>query len=425
MKRKILFFNMVLLVLVMPADLYAREKREMSIDQVMRLAELNSPKLSASRFREIAAERSVDVARSNYFPTVNAEAIDSTGFPASSAGVGVTGLMGSPYRSGYSVGLVAEQTIYDFGRTYYDVEASKNATEYSKQNTRVNIYEVKQLALQAFYDCAFYKTQRDIWGHLSDESAIITHEAQKFVNTGQRSIVDRYLSKAQTEEARTAQAFFATRLDESIHVLAAIMNISDHAFSCPSLPSRLTSALNPNSGIESSPLLTRAVANSRVAEARLKQQQSGFYPKIVAVASVGAMADARLEPKKNYAAGLGIVLPLLDLHTSGEIHRAQAVASASEKELEAQRQYVTIMNAKYDEDIRASTVRLQHLDEEFAIAKKAFDTAKKRYFALEGDLIDLREAFRNLARVETTIEDTRTHLLQASGAKALLNGGGG
>jgi outer membrane protein TolC len=161
MKRKILFFNMVLLVLVMPADLYAREKREMSIDQVMRLAELNSPKLSASRFREIAAERSVDVARSNYFPTVNAEAIDSTGFPASSAGVGVTGLMGSPYRSGYSVGLVAEQTIYDFGRTYYDVEASKNATEYSKQNTRVNIYEVKQLALQAFYDCAFYKTQRN------------------------------------------------------------------------------------------------------------------------------------------------------------------------------------------------------------------------------------------------------------------------
>ncbi len=32
--------------------------------------------------------------------------------------------MGSPYRSGYGAGFVAQQTIYDFGRTYYDVEAS-------------------------------------------------------------------------------------------------------------------------------------------------------------------------------------------------------------------------------------------------------------------------------------------------------------
>ncbi len=44
---------------------------------------------------------------------------------------------------------------------------------------------------------------------LTHESGIITKEAQHFVDTGQVSIVDKYLSKAQTEEAQTAQAFFA------------------------------------------------------------------------------------------------------------------------------------------------------------------------------------------------------------------------
>jgi hypothetical protein len=37
-------------------------------------------------------------------------------------------------------------------------------------------------------------------------------------------------------------------------------------------------------------------------------------------------------------------------------------------------------------------------------------------------LIDLREAFRNIARVESEIEITRTRLLQSKGSKALLNG---
>ncbi len=59
---------------------------------------------------------------------------------------------------------------------------------------------------------------------------------------------------------------------------------------------------------------------------------------------------------------------------------------------------------------------------EFDLAIKAFNVAKKRYFSFEGELIDLREAFRNLARVETEIQETRTRLLQASGSKALLNG---
>ncbi len=420
--RKLLCLSIFLMMF--SVNILAAEKRIMSIDEVMHLAEINSPQLSADRFRELAAKKSVDIARANYFPTLSFEALDSSGFPGSSAATGVTGLMDSPYRKGLTGGLVAEQIVYDFGRTYYDVEASKHESEYTQQNTRVSIYQIKQLALQTFYECTFFQAQQKKWEILAKESCIITKEAQHFVNTGQRSIVDRYLSKAQTEEAETAQAFYATRVKESIHRLAVIMGTGDENFTCPFLPHQLTSSLNPNIGFESSPLLTRAIVGTKVAQSRLKQEKAKFFPKIVAVASAGEMSSSRLEPKKEYAAGIGLIFPIVDFHITGEIQRAKAVASAKAKDVEAEKQYLGEMNAKYDEIIKSSQVKLKHLSYEYELAIKGFKAAKQRYFSLEGDLIDLREAWRNRARVETEVDQTRTQLLQASGSKALLNGGG-
>ena len=60
--------------------------------------------------------------------------------------------------------------------------------------------------LSSFYVCSMFKTQRDIWKHLMLESGLINKEVQKFVNTGQVDIVDRYLSRAQYEESETAYA---------------------------------------------------------------------------------------------------------------------------------------------------------------------------------------------------------------------------
>lgn len=401
------------------------EKKILSVDEVMQLTEINSPQISADKFRELVAQKSVDVAKANYYPTLSFEAIDSTGFPGSSAATGITGLMDSPFRSGLAAGLVAKQIVYDFGRTYYDVQATKHETEYAKQNTRVSLYQIKQLALVTYYDCTFFHTEQDTWKTLESESSVITKEAQHFVNTGQRSIVDRYLSQAETEEAQTAQAFYAERLKKSVERLATIMNMGVDHFGCPVLPNQLTASLNPNTGYDSSPFLTRAIVGAKIADARLKQEKSKFLPQIIAVASVGDMANARLVSKQDYAAGIGIEWPIVDFRSTGEIQKAKEAVYASQQEVEAQKQFLSEENAKYDEIIRSSQVRLQHLAYEYDLAITAFKEAKKRYFSLEGTLIDLREAWRNLARVETQIDETRTQLLQASGSKALLNGEAG
>ncbi len=66
--------------------------------------------------------------------------------------------------------------------------------------------------------------------------------------------------------------------------------------------------------MESSPFLARAMV-IQSCSITFKAKKSEFYPKIVAVASVGEMASAKLVQKKDYSGGIGIVLPLFDFHT--------------------------------------------------------------------------------------------------------------
>jgi outer membrane protein len=402
----------------------AKEARPLSLDEAMHLAEINSPSLSAAEFNEIAAKKSIDIARAAYYPTINAEAIDSVGFPGSSNVLGIEGLMGSPFRKGVAGGIVAQQIIWDFGRTFYSVETAKHEAESTHQNTRVTVYQVKQFTLQLYYECSKFRTLRDDWSNLSKESAIITKEALHFVNTGQVSIVDKYLSKAETERAITAEVFFAEQMHQAINQLAVLMGISSNTFTCPRLSNRLTSTLNPNTPIDQSPFLWRAVADANAAQAKLEEAKAGFMPKIVAVASTGDMekTNPKTIKKTEYAAGIGITLPLFNLEVRGNIQRAAALAVGKNQEVCAQKLFLEETNAKYDRLICSSEVRLHHLSYQFQLAKKAFKVAKERYFTLEGNLIDLREAFRDLSEVETDIENTRTLLLQAKGSKALLNG---
>lgn len=394
-----------------------------SLTTVLQLAEKNSRLLSAANFREIAAAKSINVAQANYFPTLNAEAIDSAGFPGSSGLTDVGGVMGSPYRKGAAAGLVAQQTVFDFGRTAADVETAKYESEYSQQNTKVTQYQVKQLALQTFYTCASFRTQRDTWTQLAAESNEITQQAERFVNTGQRSVVDGDLSLAQTEETQTAEAFFNARLIEATRELAIIMGIPANSFSCPALPDHIDYSLNTNTDTTHSPLFVRSQLSAKIAQAKLQREKAGYYPKIIATASDGALESARLVNKQNYSVGVGVVIPLVDMRSYGDVQRAAALASAQQQDVAAEQQYLEETNVNYDETIDAAKVRLVDLNQELDLANKAFNTAKQRYVTLQGTLIDLREAFRNLARTRAEIDTTREQLLQASGAKALLNGG--
>ena len=70
----------------------------------------------------------------------------------------------------------------------------------------------------------------------------------------------------------------------------------------------------------------------------------------------------------------------------------------------------------------SARVRVQHLDGELRIALDAFNVAKKRYFGMKGDLVDVRDSLKNLERVEENLNFARIEFAQYSAYQAVLNG---
>lgn len=420
--RRLLFAVAACLIAAIAAP-NARAAHELTLSEVMAQAEQNSPRLKAARLEEKAAHEGVGAAQSAYSPSVAAEGIDSWGFPGSSGALGIGGLMGSSYRSGAAAGLLATDTLFDFGRTYFNVKTAQQLEDLQRVGFQVDRYGVDLDVLRTFYACSRFRSEHEVWDGLHGEIQLVANEVVKYVGTGQRSVVDKYLAQAQVEEARTNRNYFQSRMNSTVARLQLLTGSAEAGLSCPALPALGASIPVYGTG-EENPYVRRSEAEVELAKSRLAERKSDYLPKIVGVASVGTMERVRLVNRADYSGGLGVILPLFDgLGTVRRVGEARATLDAKTQELGAVRLQMDETNARYDEIIDASKARIEHLEREQKLAEEGFSVAKNRYFKFQGTLVDLRDALRNIGRIETDLRDTQANLLEAEGSKALLNGG--
>ncbi|HXT01843.1 MAG TPA: TolC family protein [Elusimicrobiota bacterium] len=400
-----------------------RAAHELTLAEVMGQAEQNSPRLKAARLQEKAAHEGVGAAEAAYSPSIAAEGLDSWGFPGSSGALGIGGLMGSSYRSGAAAGLLATDTLFDFGRTYFNVKTAEQLEELQRVGFQVDRYAVDLDVLRTFYACSRFRSEHEVWDGLHGEIELVAQEVVKYVGTGQRSVVDKYLAQAQVEEARTNRNYFKSRMNSTVARLELLTGRAEAGLSCPALPAGgETVPVYPTGA--ANPYVRRSEAEVELAKSRLSERKSDYLPKIVGVASVGTMERVRLVNRADYSGGLGVILPLFDgLGTVRRVGEARAALDAKTQELGAVRLQMDETNARYDEIIDASKARIEHLEREQKLAEEGFSVAKNRYFKFQGTLVDLRDALRNIGRIETDLRDTQANLLEAEGSKALLNGG--
>ena len=330
--------------------------------------------------------------------------------------------MGSPYRSGFSAGLVAQQKLFDFGQTLNGVRAAESTARRQREETGIVRYQVDTEALRAFYDCAKNRTQKEEWKKLVDEAALVAREVTRFVKTGQRSVVDRYLAEAQKEEALTAAADYEQRQQSASQRIAVLTGLKPDESQCITLPEDASTGYPSGE----SPYLSTAKQDLEAAKARLDQTKAFNYPVLVGVGSFGYLQDARVVPKQDYALGAGLILPLFEGgRISAQVDRAAAAVTEKESEVSATQQRLDDLNTQLDQSIGSAHVRMDHLNTEATLARDGFAIAKKRYLAFQGTLIDVREALRNLSRTETDLIRARSEFLQSRGLKELLNGAAG
>jgi outer membrane protein TolC len=397
------------------------EPPELSIQEALEKANSYSPDLKAASERENQAESRVGISKSGYLPDINLEAIDSTGFPGSTAALGVAGLPGSPFRSGFSGGAVLTQNIVDFGRTYYSVKAAESDLKSQKISTEINRYQTEQTLIQAFVDCALNRSQEEAWKELALDTDLVSHEVDRFVNTGQRSIVDRYLARAQKEQATTNVSDFSKRQQLATSRVALLTGIST-AFVCPSFSADLSLLNIKLSSKGTNPYLEFAETRVNAAENRLKKAQSENLPKVIGIASAGYLQNTHIVESQSYSLGVGIVFPLFQgFRIKNEVDEAASIVQEQDFLVDSSRLQIENVNTLYDEKIQSANVRIQNLGIELENATTAFEVAKKRYLGFQGTLVDVRDALTNLARVKSELNQAKSIFYESQFLKTALN----
>jgi outer membrane protein TolC len=393
----------------------------LSLQDALEKADSYSPAVKAALSRESQAQSRVGISESYYLPDVSVEAIDSTGFPGSTAALGLSGLPASPFRSGFSAGAVLTQNIFDFGRTYYGVQAAKYDAETQQHSTQINRYQTEQGLITAFMDCALNRAQESTWQELSQDTSLVVREVERFVNTGQRSIVDRYLARAQQEQAKTNTLDFQTRSSVSQSRVALITGIRT-PFACPDLNENSNELSLKSPTEKESPFILFAKTRLSASQSRLEQTKAQNLPQLVGIASAGYLQGTHLVDSQNYSLGIGIVLPIFEgFRIKDETDQKAAQVEERDYEVQSSQLGLENLNQQYEEKIQSAKVRVENLVIELDNANTAFAVAKKRYFGFQGTLVDVRDSLTNLARVEGDLNTARATFFEAQFLKSILN----
>lgn len=412
----------VLLVAFLYKDAGAAQPEELGLSAALLAAESASPELKAAAAAEAQAVSELRLGRSYYYPSLEAQGIQSYGFAGSNGALGLGGLMSSPFRYGPAGGLVSQWTLFDAGRGYR-LSAARARLDAAKARARAARYAVDEAALRAYLEAATDRAQSEAWREVGARVTQTLQAVERFVRTGQHSPVERLLLQDQADEAAMNRDAFAARYEIALRRLALLLGRPDAALACPAVNAISTGAASnwiPGPG---SPDVERARADERAARQVAGQRAGERLPRLAALGSVGAMQRARLVDMKDYSAGVGISVPLFEgFRLSGALAQAREAAAERASDLDAARLRAAEAELGFDEASETARVRLGYLDRQLDNAGQAFELARRRYLAFEGPLVDVREALRNLGRVRSQRNDAASELLLAHCAKLLFNG---
>ncbi len=402
---------------------------EIKLEHAIRKAIENHPALKAGEYGQLGQLQAEKVAQAAYYPKLTGMGLMTAGFPGSAAATGVAGLMISPFHRGPSAGFLIEQNIWDFGRTTGAVRLAEMETELSKADIGLTGLKIGQLVQEAYFLCARDRSLAQVYQRVAQESALVEGEVKNFVRVGQKSVVDQYLLKSQTEEARTVAEDYEKRFELDHRRLAYLAGFTETSqVLCPILDESVISSevglpLVPVASAVS-PWVSMAQAQLAVSQSQKSLAQAEFSPKLVGLASIGWMKDSELGlAKQNYSAALAVIVPLFEGYKSvSQVNQADLRTMQSEKNLQAAHFAVDEANLNYDRGIESAKLRISHLKAEVKLAESGFQIAKKRYSALQGNLVDLRESIRDLARVTSEFQVALYDFATQSTGKALLNG---
>ena len=410
------------ILLFVPLTLSARETTTPLpefIEQVIHY----SPEVKASLQEQEGLHQDVRIARSGFLPKLDFEALDTSGFPASTGGLGISGVMGSPFRVGTAAGFTLQQNIWDFGRTLSDLDVAKSKLKANDFTRETVLQDWKSVAANAYFNCARETASAEVWKESFDQTEGIHKEVVRYTQTGQRSVVDEKLSLLETETSLRKFESSKIRQGSIQNKIRILTGDARTNTNCMGFDDLLAFKVVDPGIIAKSPRVLLAQARIKVAESELGRAKSDYMPELIGFASVGLMDNRRLVNNTNdYSLGIGLKFPIFEgLKTDASVARADASLSEKKDLADAEVQQFELQLENLKESIKASETELAGLYLELKHAKEAYQLAKTRYFKLQGNLLDLREAQRAMTQVKIDLITLLVNYHYARAQEAILS----
>ncbi len=406
----------------------------LNVKDVLILAEDYSPDLRAARQREIEAEKNIHIQEAYLYPTLDAGGVATTGFPGfnnqmsiSGPGynndLGAQGMYASPYTETPAGGLTSQLDVVDL-KIPYRIKQAKALYQAEKARTEIIRYKVDWDALKFYFHSVRDIGLQKVWDEiLKVKTDPVYHKVVYFVNRGQHNMADELLIHDMVEEAQLNKEAYQALYGQAIEKLGIYIgkDSEDLAALDPSALSQDVLTVLTSTSV--SAYISQAEFHSTSAHEFLSSRKAENYPRVTAKASVGGATGSRLVGSEDYAAGVGVSVPIFEgFGIESRIEQARARAKEKDEAVDSLKLFVAVANKTYDERIAYDSAQLKYLDEELKTDKDAYQVSLHRYVTYVGSLVDVREAIRDLERVETQIIDDKTDLLLALTSKAILNG---
>ncbi len=420
-----------LALLALGPRVYGQETKpkELTLGEVLRLAEKESPSLKASVSRENESREFTRAADSGFFPSLGLDAVASNGFPGSSSGFGTSGLNGfpglaaSPYRAGPAADAYAKWDLLDVS-VWHQSAAAHYEYQASQERTKLQSELVDQQALRVYLEAVRVRGDQEAWQKLADELSGIRDIVKRFVRNGQYSEVQGLLIEDQLADAALRAGDYGLQYQAALQRLALLTGQEAKTISCPA-PLELSGEEATNlTTTGPSPLITQAEFEVKSAKETTAKYSAQNLPVLEVAGSAGYLSGTRLEPAQDYSLFVGVSLPLFEgFRIDAQEKAARSEAEARQSEVSADQLALKEFNIQYDEQVSAALEELKILGDETERSVKAATLAKQRYLSFLGPLSDLQQALKDKVNLDIQTADTKTRFFSAAVSRYLLNGG--
>jgi outer membrane protein len=393
------------------------EPPRLTLQRAIQTALDKHPALQSAEFAVRGAEARAKQAESPYYPQVGGVAAQTNGALRANSVLRPAGALIQPNQSDMTVGVVASQTVYDFGQTASRLDAQRSDKVRAEKDAMTRRAEVVLGVERAYFNVLKRKRLVEIAEHTVRERDVLKQQVETLYRNQLKSKLDLGLVQVQLSDAE----FLVIRARNDLAAAFADLNNAmgvegPVTYTLEEMPVKVEPprVLDDLVGeaMDRRPELMALKERIRTAEHRIRAANTLNYPVLQVVGGAGDTEHISNRPNLQEGGwwGVGGVVSV-PLFTGFLIQNQVAEATAQQRETQAVYRTVT-QNVQLEVkdsflDVVTLIQQIKVAEQQVLIAREALSLAGQRYRLGLSSIVEVTQSEVAVTAAETRLAETQ------------------